>query len=61
MSKRQLIDAIRELNPTAGLPFLSQFEEGELQDYLERLRDVVSQQIRIGEPAAAQASVRLVS
>ncbi|MGE5607826.1 MAG: hypothetical protein ACM359_01100 [Bacillota bacterium] len=61
MSKRQLIEAIRDLNPTAQLPFLSQFEEGELHAYLKRLQETIGERIRIGMPAVAQASVRMVS
>lgn len=61
MSKRQLIDAIRDLNPTAQLPFLTQFEESDLQAYLRRLQDTIGERIRIGEPESAEISVRKVS
>jgi hypothetical protein len=60
MSKRQLIDAIRNLNPSAPMPFLSQFEEGELQAYLARLKEIESNRIQFG-PALTQAKVRVAS
>ena len=40
MSKFELIEAIRELNGTASVEFLSQFEHDELTEYLEHLRDL---------------------
>lgn len=46
MDKRQLIDAIRNLNEHAEAKFLQQFEESDLAQYLHRLE---------------QASVRNVS
>ncbi|MBI1367731.1 MAG: hypothetical protein GC162_03665 [Planctomycetes bacterium] len=38
MSKRQLIDAIRHYNPTAGEQFLIEFNETALKSYLRHLR-----------------------
>lgn len=40
MTKRELIDAIRELNSTAQPEFLASFEEDDLRDYLQQLREV---------------------
>ncbi len=37
MDKRQLIEAIREHNPTAEIAFLNQFNEAQLQQYLDAL------------------------
>jgi hypothetical protein len=37
MTKRQLIDEILELNPTAGPEFLCAFEPTELKEYLDHL------------------------
>lgn len=37
MSKRELIDCIREINRSAKSKFLVQFSEKELTDYLENL------------------------
>ena len=37
MSKRELIDAIRQVNRTAAPEFLATFHEGELKKYLERV------------------------
>ncbi|MEX2671270.1 MAG: hypothetical protein WD294_04070 [Phycisphaeraceae bacterium] len=38
MSKQQIIDAIREHNPGAGMDFLSRFDTAALFRYLDRLR-----------------------
>lgn len=40
MDKFELIDAIRELNSTASVEFLSQFDEKQLQRYIQNLRDL---------------------
>jgi hypothetical protein len=37
MSKRELIDAIRQHNRTVSPEFLSRFKENDLQAYLERM------------------------
>lgn len=37
MTKQQLVDDIRRLNPTASHEFLQQFGENELDLYLRRL------------------------
>ena len=37
MDRFELIEAVRELNSTASIEFLSQFSQGELEAYLERL------------------------
>jgi hypothetical protein len=37
MQKRQLIEDIRQHNPTAQVQFLSQFDEAALQQYLDHL------------------------
>jgi len=39
MSKRQLIDEIRQFNPTARQSFLEQFDEQALDEYLRHLKD----------------------
>ena len=41
MSKRQLIDDIRQLNPTAQPQFLAQFDEEELQEYLDHVKSAL--------------------
>lgn len=48
MDKRQLIDEIRSFNTTAQAPFLAQFEEPALEQYLEHLRAARNKVIRIG-------------
>jgi hypothetical protein len=40
MNKAELIEAIRELNFTASVDFLSQFTPDQLQQYLEHLLEV---------------------
>jgi hypothetical protein len=47
MTKRQLVDEIRDLNPTAGEPFLDQFEDDALAQYLEHLKAARSRVLRI--------------
>lgn len=47
MEKRAAIDAIRNLNPTAGPEFLSAFTTEELSRYLDRLSHLTR-----GNPAA---------
>lgn len=38
MTKRELIDEITRLNPTASPDFLAEFPASDLAEYLERLR-----------------------
>lgn len=40
MSKRDLIDRIRRLNPTARAEFLASFNEDDLLAYLHQLQEV---------------------
>lgn len=40
MSKPELIDAIRELNCTASVEFLAQFDERDLQEYINHLMEL---------------------
>ena len=39
MDKRQLIEAIRQLNPSATIAFLEQFDAAALEQYRARLAD----------------------
>jgi hypothetical protein len=48
MSKGQLIEYIRELNPTADAQFLDQFSEEQLHQYLDHLRAGRDHRLRIG-------------
>jgi len=53
MTKRQLIDEIVHLNPSAGAAFLAEFEDSDLAEYLEHLHWVASppaQPTRLAEP-----------
>jgi hypothetical protein len=61
MSKRQLIDQIRELNTTAQPQFLSRFEEVALKEYLEHLRAAQLRRVRIGGWVKRQEKIRLAS
>ena len=54
MTKRQLIDEIRQTNPTAGPDFLSQFDQTDLLAYLRNLSS-------LNIPRPAPAPVRYVS
>ncbi|HEX8342140.1 MAG TPA: hypothetical protein VF624_14645 [Tepidisphaeraceae bacterium] len=47
MNKRQLIDAIRELNEHATEIFLQQFAENDLSEYLVRLREASTRNVRL--------------
>ncbi len=49
MTKRQLIDEIVELNPTAQPEFLAKFEDGDLVEYLDHL-GVLRQPRLSGDP-----------
>ena len=40
MSKRELIDCIREINRSAKPEFLANFSKEDLSDYLEHLMDL---------------------
>ena len=40
MEKRQIIEAIRQINTNAEVAFLQQFSEADLQEYLVRLKSV---------------------
>ena len=39
MEKRQLIETIRAINPSASVPFLEQFDADALEQYRARLAD----------------------
>ena len=51
MSKSELIDTIRELNTTATMEFLDQFDIDELEEYCEHLM-----QLRVDDLTAASAT-----
>jgi hypothetical protein len=61
MPKRQLIEAIREFNPTAQPQFLAQFEEAELQEYLDHLRSAMERKIQIKSWVRKVGELRKVS
>jgi hypothetical protein len=61
MSKRQLIDDIRSLNPSAQEPFLLQFDEAALKQYLDQLRAAQSKRVHIHGWVRKRQSARMVS
>ncbi|HEV8607639.1 MAG TPA: hypothetical protein VGQ99_20050 [Tepidisphaeraceae bacterium] len=61
MSKRQLIEGIRELNPTAQGPFLAQFDEGALKQYLEHLKAAQLKRVHINGWVRKRSDMRMVS
>src|SRR3954463_4945060 len=48
MSKRQLIDEIRQYNLSVQPQFLAQFDDAALKQYLEHLKSAQNKHIRIG-------------
>ncbi len=47
MNKRQLIDAVRQLNQTAQPDFLAQFDEDSLRQYLEHLQSAQDKRLKV--------------
>lgn len=61
MSKRQLIDNIRQYNTSAQPTFLSQFDEAALEQYLEHLQAAAKKTVRIAGWVRQQSKLKLVS
>lgn len=61
MTKRQLIDEIREFNPTAQPGFLSQFQEDALRQYLEHLREARAKRVQVNTWVGRTAGLKKVS
>ncbi len=61
MTKRQLIDDIRTLNPTAHPQFLTQFDDEALKQYLEHLKSAQGKGLRIGGWVRRSTKLRKVS
>lgn len=61
MDKRQLINEIRAINATASEAFLEQFNEADLGQYLDRLKDAASHSMRIVGWSAREPRLRKVS
>jgi hypothetical protein len=61
MSKRQLIDDIRQYNITAQPQFLAQFDEAALKQYLEHLQSARAKHVRISGWVRKQPKLRMVS
>lgn len=62
MSKRQLIDDIRQYNTTAQPQFLAQFDDAALKQYLEHLQGAARKNVRIaGWVKKRDSQVRLAS
>jgi hypothetical protein len=61
MNKGQLIEQIRELNPSAAIDFLKQFEEQELDKYLESLRSALAKRVHIHGFVRRETELRVAS
>jgi hypothetical protein len=61
MSKRQLIDDIRQMNGTATIQFLAQFDDAALRQYLEHLRAAQERRVRIAGRVRRRPTLRKVS
>jgi len=61
MTKRQLIDEIRQINTSAQVEFLSQFQEPDLQQYLEHLQDALRRRVHIASWVRKTQKYRMVS
>ncbi len=61
MIKRQLIDDIRQHNPTAQVQFLAQFEEADLKQYLEHLEAAKAKHSRKMGWSRPSSKLRMVS
>lgn len=61
MSKRQLIDDIRQFNTTVASEFLDQFDESALEQYLKHLQDASTRQMRIAVRVRTQPKLRMAS
>ncbi len=60
MNKRELIDDIRRINPTAEAQFLAQFDDAALKQYLEHLQGAQEKRMRISGWVRRQPKLRLV-
>ncbi len=60
-TKRQLIDEIRQINTTAAIPFLEQFDEQSLRQYLDHLEAARRNEPRIGGWVRKKPKVRMAS
>jgi hypothetical protein len=61
MSKRQLIEEIRQFNTSAQTQFLAQFDDAALKQYLEHLKAAQNRTVRIGGWVRRQDKLRMVS
>jgi hypothetical protein len=61
MTKRQLIDEIRQYNITATTTFLAQFDEAALKQYLGHLQEAANKRIKLYSWVKRQPKLRLVS
>jgi len=61
MTKRQLIDEIRRINTSAQVEFLAQFEDADLQQYLEHLEGALRRNVHIASWVRHRPKYRMVS
>ncbi len=60
MTKRQLIDEIRQHNATATSSFLSQFDEHALEQYLAHLQTATQKRPQVAGWIRKQPTLRMV-
>ena len=56
MTKRELIDRITALNPTAGPEFLARFKDADLAQYLQHLQWLQPPDLGVYRPVKAEAA-----
>ena len=61
MQKRQLIEAIQQINPSAQEAFLGQFDENALTQYLDHLRAAQEKRIHIAGWVRQRRKIRMAS
>ena len=61
MNKRQLIDEIRQFNTSVRPPFLAQFDEDSLRQYLASLQSAQRKHVKVPTWIRQQPKLRMVS
>lgn len=61
MQKRQLIEDIQKINPSAHEQFLAQFDENALSQYLEQLQSAREHRVHIAGWVRQRRKVRMAS
>jgi len=61
MTKRQLIEEIRQYNTSVQPEFLAQFDEQALQQYLENLEGAFRKRLHVSSGVRKEPKLRMVS